>query len=82
MADWRTASTRVTTTEAISGRSTGRISAPPRRLPGGTLHAYVPGGAQTACGAEVSPLRLWPTRPFLRGHSRSRCRDCLEHVGG
>ena len=80
-ADWRIASSRVTTKDAVSARTSGRISTPPRRLPGGTLHAYLPGEATTACGVEVSPLRLWPTRPFLRGgQARTRCRACLGHV--
>lgn len=77
MDDWRIASSRVTTKDAVTTRTGGRIATPPRRLPGGVLHAYLPGERTTACGAEVSPLRLWPTRPFLRGHSRSRCGECL-----
>lgn len=80
--DWRIASTRVTRKEAVTARTGGRISTPPRRLPGGTLHAYLVGEATTACGTEVSPLRLWPTRPFMRGgQSRDRCRTCLQHIG-
>ena len=80
-ADWRIASSKVTKKEAVAARTGGRISSPPRRIPGGTLHAYVPGEAATACGSEVSPLRLWPTRPFLRGgQARARCRACLERV--
>jgi hypothetical protein len=77
MQDWRIASSRVTSKDAVVSRRGGRIATPPRRLPGGTLHAYLPGAPTTACGAEVSPLRLWPTRPFRRGHSRARCRECL-----
>ena len=80
MDDWRIASSRVTSKDAVTTRTGSRIATPPRRLPGGTLHAYVPGQATTACGAELSPLRLWPTRPFRRGRARSRCRACLAHV--
>lgn len=82
MADWRTASSRVTTKDAETTRAGRRISKPPRHLPGGMLHAYLPGERVTACGAEISPLRLWPTRPFLRGHTLHRCRGCVDRVKG
>ena len=80
MAEWRTASTRVATQDSHSTRPGGRISTPPRHQPAGDLHAYVPGEETTACGVPVASLRLWPTRPFLRGHSPDRCRSCQERV--
>lgn len=55
----------------------GRIVSPPRRTPGGTLHAYRSGDDHTACGALLSPMKRWPAKRFGRGTlARQRCRDC------
>jgi len=74
---WRTASTRIAATAARSMRG-GRIVSPPRRKPGGVLHAYRPGDDRTACGELLSPLRRWPARRFGRGGlARNRCAACV-----
>lgn len=55
----------------------GRIVSPPRRTPGGTLHAYRSGDDRTACGERLSPMKRWPAKRFGRGaQARQRCRAC------
>ena len=77
---WRTASTRIAATAARS-MTRGRLVAPPRRKPGGKLHAYRPGEAHTACGELLAPLRRWPARRFGRGGlARNRCETCVDEV--
>jgi hypothetical protein len=79
---WRTASTRISSTAATETR-TGRIISPPRRVPGGTLHAYRSGDDRTACGELLAPLKRWPAKRFGRGGmARERCRDCVAAVRG
>jgi len=59
----------------------GRLLAPPRRKPGGKLHAYRPGDDRTACGELLAPLRRWPARRFGRGGlARNRCAACVAAV--
>ena len=80
MAQWRTASTKVSTQGSSASRPGGRIGTPPRHQPAGQLHAYEPGSDVTACGMPVASLRLWPTRPFARGFSRDRCPACADQA--
>lgn len=78
---WRTASTRISST-AATAMHTGRIISPPRRIPGGTLHAYRSGVDRTACGRLLAPMKRWPAKRFRRGGMASdRCRECLAIVG-
>ena len=81
MDNWRTASTRISSTAARSMRAGGRIISPPRRIPGGRLHAYRPGDDHTACGELLAPLKRWPAKRFRRSTlARERCRGCLDAV--
>lgn len=82
MVTWRTASTRVSTEEPKLLRSGRRLLAPPKHHPDGDLHAYLPGEASTACGMDLSPLKLWPAHRFHAGYSHHRCRRCQTHLAG
>jgi hypothetical protein len=74
---WRTASTRISSTAARTLRNGGRLLSPPRRIPGGMLHAYRTGDDHTACGELLAPLKRWPAKRFGRGGlARQRCRAC------
>ena len=82
MDSWRTASTRISSS-AATAMHTGRIISPPRRVPGGTLHAYRAGDERTACGELLATLKRWPAKRFRRGTlARQRCRECLAVVHG
>jgi len=79
---WRTASTRISST-AATAMHTGRIISPPRRIPGGMLHAYRSGDDHTACGELLAPLKRWPAKRFGRGGmARERCRRCVAAIRG
>lgn len=80
MDSWRTASTRISSTAGTATR-TGRFISPPRRIPGGRLHAYRAGDDRTACGELLAPLKRWPAKRFRRGTmARQRCRACVDVV--
>ena len=80
MDTWRIASTRISSTAANRMRS-GRVISPPRRIPGGTLHAYRSGDDHTACGELLAPMKRWPAKRFGRGTlARARCRRCEASV--
>jgi len=77
---WRIASTRISST-AATATQTGQLISPPRRVPGGVLHAYRSGEDHTACGELLAPLKRWPAKRFRTGGViRVRCRACLDAV--
>lgn len=77
MSEWRTASTRASTTKAKVTGASGQVMSPPIHRAAGQLHAYRPGERTTACRRDLGGLKLWPTEDFMRGYDLHRCPDCV-----